>query len=81
MLPADFVLGAFVLLGIVQRSKLPKLSVNGTRPYSVVRFINTHVVEIENLLCAWLVQAHIRHVNLYSIGKLHKTEELLELLE
>jgi hypothetical protein len=48
-MPVNYSIGDFVLVGTVQRSKLPKLFVTWQGPYRAVRFEHQQVLEAEHL--------------------------------
>jgi Integrase core domain/Chromo (CHRromatin Organisation MOdifier) domain len=72
----NFDIGDYVLVGTVQRQKLPKLVVLWQGPYRAVRFENEQVLEVEHLLSGKRKTVHCTRIKFYHDASLGVTEEL-----
>jgi hypothetical protein len=71
-----FDVGDYVLVGTVQRQKLPKLVVLWQGPYRALRFENEQVLEIEHLLSGKRKTVHCTRIKFYHDSSRGVTEEL-----
>jgi hypothetical protein len=79
--PVNYNIGDFVLVGAVQRSKLPKLFLTWQGPYRAVCFEHQQKLEVEHILSGKQKTVHTTRVKFYQDVSSEVTEELISFLE
>ena len=73
---ANFGLGDFVLVGVVDRHPNQKLYLKWRRPYRVVELVNGYAFIVENIITQERQQVHGDRLTFYCDSMLNITEEL-----